>query len=110
MGRVARVVRREGGRQVNETIEGPATCSFDGHALVPCAPLEAAFDDGRKGLLRAHMFSIKDGFVFAGVQLCSGAFAKKGILIAFCPFCGTDIATAFEQKTQDRVLKAEATP
>lgn len=81
----------------------------DGH-LKPCDALFRALEHGGrgKGILPIEVFSVSTGeFTRSGVALRSGDFAKRGIVLNYCPFCGADIGSHFAAANEKaEVMKA----
>ena len=70
-------------------------CVVNDGRLEPCDALGMAFGEpNRKGVAPLVLFSLNTMATrLAGAVLRSGDFAKRGVLMNFCPFCGVDIGS-----------------
>lgn len=87
---------------MSERIEMPrAKCEVDGGRLTPCSPLDKAMApeaNHGQGLVFAIIMNFRTGAERHGVMAKSGEFKKRGLMLRFCPWCGTDIGTQFDQQ------------
>lgn len=69
--------------------------------LLPCWGLSEALDSG-KGVRYRQLFKLKrkfaEGESFA--TLHSGVFARRGVVINYCPFCGNDIGSHITKRSK----------
>lgn len=77
-----------------------APCSVTDGRLKPCNPLNMAIEGpnlGRGKGVRFMQLTILGSGNFADGRSCatikSGEFAKRGVILNFCPFCGADIGS-----------------
>lgn len=72
-------------------------CAVEGDAVDPCPVLARAIEfqsrEG-KGLRFVQLIDLATWLPTRSfVTVRSGEFVKQGIVLNFCPFCGTDIST-----------------
>ena len=80
-------------------------CVIEDKRLTPCAALERALEDDSKparGLFPIEIFALAAGFVRSGAILRSGEFARRGIILNYCPFCGADIGSHLAAPSLER--------
>lgn len=77
------------------------TCEVAEGILTPCPVLETAIDGNytsrRKGVTLIELVNMETSAVTrSGVVLRSGNLGKNGVLLNYCPFCGTPIGDHFK--------------
>lgn len=80
--------------------EKPAPCRVDGAFVQPCETLRGALDGQRVNhLTLANMATFEP--TRSMVVLKAGEYRKRGIVMAFCPFCGVDISRHLDDAVED---------
>ena len=84
-----------------------ARCVVEGGHLIPCTTLQQAFNMGvgHEGLHPLKIWSLSGAsIVRSGAMIRSGKYARRGIVVNFCPFCGVDIGSHMipDGATEDR--------
>lgn len=80
-------------------------CVIEDKRLTPCVALERALEYDSKhgrGLFPIEIFAVAVGFVRSGVMARSGEFARRGIILNYCPFCGADIGSHLAEASVER--------
>lgn len=80
-------------------------CSVDGRILRPCDTLDRALEDNasRKGLAYFETVNLETLEPARSIAIAkSGEFVKQGIVLKFCPFCGTDIFSHWDGEDAHR--------
>lgn len=79
-----------------------AKCRVDGSRLILCSAIEPAVEVGgqgarRQGLKLTTRVNLETDRTRQALALISGNYGR-GVLVNYCPACGEDVMTTFDEK------------